>query len=68
MCWGKRNSMHIAVMTLSGIIWASYNGYMATGAFNICCPRDCVSRTAKVERTGLEGCILVGQNKPDLMP
>ena len=25
---------------------------MPTGAFNICCPRDCVSRTANVERTG----------------
>ena len=24
---------------------------MPTGAFNICCPRDCVSRTANVERT-----------------
>ena len=25
---------------------------MPTGAFNICCPRDAVSRTANVERTG----------------
>ena len=24
---------------------------MPNGAFNICCPRDCVSRTANVERT-----------------
>ena len=25
---------------------------MPTGAFNICCPRDCVSRTENFERTG----------------
>ena len=27
------------------------NPLMPNGAFNICCPRDCVSRTANVERT-----------------
>ena len=26
--------------------------FMPTGAFNICCPRDCVSRTANVEGNG----------------
>ena len=30
---------------------ASINPFMPSGAFNICCPRDCVSRTANVERT-----------------
>ena len=28
------------------------NPFMPTGAFNICCPRDAVSRTANVKRTG----------------
>jgi len=28
-----------------------FNPLMPNGAFNICCPRDCVSRTANVERT-----------------
>ena len=28
------------------------NPFMPTGAFNICCPRDAVSRTANVESTG----------------
>ena len=27
------------------------NPLMPNGAFNICCPKDCVSRTANVERT-----------------
>ena len=31
---------------------ADVNPLMPTGAFNICCPRDCVSRTANVESTG----------------
>ena len=29
-----------------------FNPFMPTGAFNICCPRDCVSLTANVERNG----------------
>ena len=36
-----------------------FNPLMAIGnyscQFNICCPRDCVSRTANVERTGRQG-------------
>ena len=28
-----------------------FNPLMPSGAFNICCPRDAVSRTANVERT-----------------
>ena len=28
------------------------NPFLPTVAFNICCPRDCVSRTANVERNG----------------
>ena len=28
------------------------NPFMPTVAFNICCPRECVSRTANVERIG----------------
>jgi len=31
---------------------ATVNPFMPTGAPNICCPRDAVSRTANVERTG----------------
>ena len=33
------------------------NPFMPTGAFNICCLRDCVSRTANVERTGQHKCV-----------
>ena len=39
---------------LVGVAFAVWgvNPLMPSGAFNICCPRDCVSRTANVERTG----------------
>ena len=30
----------------------TFNPFMPTVAFNICCPSDCVSRTANVERNG----------------
>ena len=34
------------------MIHASINLLMPSGAVNICCPRDAVSRTANVERNG----------------
>ena len=36
---------------VSRAVRGTLNPLMTNGAFNICCPRDCVSRTANVERT-----------------
>merc|ERR1719154_1047715 len=38
---------------------------MPTGAFNICCPRGAVSRTANVERTGRHKWVILFQGLPD---
>ena len=35
-----------------------FNPFMPTVAFNICCPRDAVSRTANVGTVGINGLIL----------
>ena len=40
---------------------------MPTGAFNICCPRDVVSRTANVERTGRHKWVKMDVSVPVLL-
>ena len=42
----------IFIVTESVSVMDIIKPFMPTGAFNICCPRDCVSRTANVERNG----------------
>ena len=38
------------------------NPFMPTGAFNICCPRDAVSWTANIERTGRHKWVNIRKN------
>ena len=47
-----RRNCYITHTKVLRIIQNCINPFMPTGAFNICCPRDAVSRTANVERTG----------------
>ena len=46
-----------------------FNPFIPTVAFNICCPRDCVSRTANVGtvgKNGLKRLTLLVKEKPDV--
>ena len=55
--WEKREKV-LAMFTACQRQWMfpvqsiTFNPFLPTVAFNICCPRDCVSRTANVERNG----------------
>ena len=39
-----RYNMDPALMQVEKVFVSNVNPFMPTGAFNICCPRDCVSR------------------------
>ena len=48
----KRKKKILIFSRILSAVFFLNNPFMPTSAFNICCPRDAVSRTANVEHTG----------------
>ena len=56
-----RGARHLPLLQLHQVVRRlaarEFNPFMPTVAFNICCPRDCVSQTAHVGTVGKNGLI-----------